>query len=100
MRDEKKHDYYIKNRKARRDYQRNYYAVNKRKILKQRALDMLADPELADKKRAYNRAYYLKNRARLKARRLAKAEAAKAGALGQPPSNKSSNPTPHPKTFF
>jgi len=82
MRDEKKHEYYLKNRKARKEYQRAYYARNKRKILKQRALDMLADPELADKKRAYNRAYYLKNRARLKARRLAKASAAKAKDSG------------------
>ena len=76
MRDEKKHQYYLKNKEARKEYQRAYYAANKRKILKKRELDLLADPELAEKKRAYNRAYYLKNRARLKARRLAK-EAAK-----------------------
>jgi len=78
MRDEKKHEYYLKNRDARKRYQRNYYTANKHKILKQRALDLLADPELADLKRAYNRAYYLKNRARLKERRLAKVAAAKA----------------------
>lgn len=77
MRDEKKHQYYLKNKEARKEYQRAYYAANKRKILKKRELDLLADPELVEKKRAYNRAYYLKNRARLKARRLAN-EATKA----------------------
>ena len=74
MRDQKKHEYYLKNHEARKAYQRKYYAANKAKILKQRALDLLADPELAEKKRAYNRAYYLKNRARLKELRKAKAE--------------------------
>ena len=72
MRDEKKHQYYLKNKETRKRYQRSYYTINKRKILAKRALDLLGDPELADKKRAYNRAYYLKNRARLKARSLAK----------------------------
>lgn len=82
MRDEKKHEYYVKNKEARKRYQRNYYTANKRKILAKRALDLLADPELFEKKRAYNRAYYLKNRARLKAQRLAKAAAAKARDSG------------------
>lgn len=73
MRDQKKHEYYLKNHEARKAYQRKYYAANKAKILKQRALELLAEPELVDKKRAYNRAYYLKNRARLKALRKTKA---------------------------
>ena len=78
MRDQKKHEYYLKNHEARKAYQRNYYAANKAKILKQRALEIIADPELADKKRAYNRAYYLRNRARLKALRQEKAQQKKA----------------------
>jgi len=74
MRDQKKHEYYLKNQEARKAYQRKYYAANRAKILKQRALELLEDPELVDKKRAYNRAYYLKNRARLKALRQKKAD--------------------------
>ena len=58
-------EYYLKNRKARLKYQREYYEVNKARIARKREVADATDPELRDKRRAYQRAYYRKFRARI-----------------------------------
>ena len=58
-------EYYLKNRKARLKYQREYYQANKARIARKREVADATDPELRDKRKRYQRAYYRKNRARI-----------------------------------
>jgi len=57
--------YYLKNRKARLHYQREYYQANKDRIARKREVAETVDPELRERRRQYQRAYYRKNRARI-----------------------------------
>ena len=57
--------YYLKNRKARLKYQREYYQANKDRIARKREVAETVDPELRDRRKRYQRAYYRKNRARI-----------------------------------
>jgi tryptophanyl-tRNA synthetase len=57
--------YYLKNRKARLHYQREYYQTNKGRIARKREVAEAVDPELRERRRKYQRAYYRKNRARI-----------------------------------
>ena len=57
--------YYLKNRKARLKYQRDYYQANKDRIARKREVAETVDPELRERRKRYQRAYYRKNRARI-----------------------------------
>lgn len=61
--------YYARNKRARCNYQREYYKKNRDRINRKRQIDEAVDPEKIEKRLEYNRAYYLKNRVRLLKRR-------------------------------
>lgn len=65
MVDEKKQNYYIKNRRERLQYQKDYYELNKENIKKGRAKRKLDEPSLVDKEQLYHRKYYEKNKERI-----------------------------------
>ena len=51
------------------EQRKEYYKKNKDQINRKRQIDEAVDPEKIEKRLAYNRAYYLKNRERLLKRR-------------------------------
>ena len=58
-------EYYRKNREARLKYQRDYYKANKGRIARKREVAETVDPNLAKRRKEYQRAYYRKHRARI-----------------------------------
>tara|TARA_R100001460_G_scaffold48144_2_gene86053 strand:- start:125 stop:355 length:231 start_codon:yes stop_codon:yes gene_type:complete len=71
-----KQAYYRRHREARLKYQRDYYHRTKKKFDRRDELWSVLEPEkLAEKKKKksdYNKAYYLRNKERIKARRKQK----------------------------
>lgn len=69
----KKREYYLANRDARLDYQNSYYKEAKSRFQRRNEIDELLEPEVvqARKKKLsdYNRAYYVKNKVRIFAKR-------------------------------
>ena len=69
----KKREYYLANRDARLDYQNSYYKEAKSRFQRRNEIDELLEPEVvqARKKKLsdYNRAYYVKNKERIFAKR-------------------------------
>ena len=65
----KKQEYYRKNREARLNYQHKWYAENKGGKHRKSEIMQVTDPEewerVREEKKKYNRAYYLKNRAKI-----------------------------------
>jgi len=75
MVDIKKQEYYIKNREARLQYQRDYYDQNKDRVKKNRAKKMLNEPSLIGKEREYNKKYYEINKKKIMEQRYSKRRA-------------------------
>ena len=71
----KKREYYLANRKKRLEYQNRYYRESKDRFQRRREIDEVLEPEvLEDRKNklsAYNKAYYIKNKDRIRAQRRA-----------------------------
>jgi len=69
----KKREYYLANRDARLEYQNRYYKEAKSRFQRRNEIDELLEPEVvqARKKKLsdYNRAYYVKNKERIFAKR-------------------------------
>lgn len=68
----KKQEYYLKNRRERLDYQREYYKRNKDWIKRKKELKLANDPEVALRQKEYNKNYYIKNKEKIKDQRLKK----------------------------
>ena len=68
----KKQEYYINNREKRLNYQRGYYAKNKKWIMRKKELKAEGDPDWALRQKEYNKNYYTKNKEKIKAQRLKK----------------------------
>lgn len=79
---EKKKRYYLKNREQRLAYQNKYYRESKSRFRRRREVEELLEPEKAEAARKrlseYNKAYYKKNKERIKAKRREKLNAGKA----------------------
>ncbi len=58
-------DYYARNKKERKEYQRLYYIRNKERIIAKRRLEELSDPAKHEYRKNYNKQYYLKNKERI-----------------------------------
>lgn len=69
MPDKSKQDYYIKNKKKRLKYQREYYQKNADKIKRGRDLKKENDPSWIGTQREYNRKYYIENKKKIKTKR-------------------------------
>lgn len=69
----KKREYYLANREKRLAYQNRYYRESRSRFQRRREIDEVLEPEkeIERKKRlsAYNRAYYVKNKERIMAKR-------------------------------
>ena len=63
MSEEESVSYYKTNRKKRLAYQKQYYLKNAELIKRKRELDTVLNPEKSVARKAYNRAYFLNNRA-------------------------------------
>jgi hypothetical protein len=78
-----KQEYYRKNRGKRLKYQHEWYARNKEVFERKDEILQVTDPEeweqKREKKRKYNRAYYLKNRKKLLAKQRARYAAQSSG---------------------
>jgi hypothetical protein len=61
--------YYDRNKEARKDYQKEYYALNQEFLRRKREIQKELEPEKAVKKKSYQKSYYLANRDRLLAER-------------------------------
>jgi hypothetical protein len=72
MSDKTSETYYQINRDLRLAYQKNYYKANVELIKRKRELEIVLDPEKSDARKAYNRAYFLKNRASIMEKRAAR----------------------------
>jgi hypothetical protein len=70
----KKQEYYRKNKEARVQYQRAYYAKNKHIIVRKREVRDFLDPEEREAMREYNKQYYAANKERIKQQRKQKRE--------------------------
>jgi len=57
--------YYDRNKEARKAYQKTYYAERQGELRRKRELEPLLHPDKYEKKRAYQREYYLTFRAKL-----------------------------------
>lgn len=68
-----KREYYLANREKRLAYQNKYYRETRNRVQRRREIDELLEPEkeIERKKRLsdYNRAYYVKNKDRIMAKR-------------------------------
>ena len=64
--------YYQNNREARLAYQKKYYKVHAELLKRKRELEVVLDPEKVDARKAYNRAYFLKNRASIMEKRASR----------------------------
>jgi len=69
MSDEEGETYYRLNRKKRLAYQKQYYLKNAELIKRKRELDTVLNPDKVDARKAYNRAYFLNNRAEIMEKR-------------------------------
>lgn len=69
MSDEKSESYYQINREKRLAYQKKYYKANVELIKRKRELETVLDPDKAAARKAYNRAYFLNNRASIMEKR-------------------------------
>ena len=58
-------DYYARNKKERKEYQRLYYIRNKERIKAKRRLEEISDPAKHEQRKNYNKNYYLKNKERI-----------------------------------
>ena len=72
MSDEKSESYYKNNREKRLAYQKKYYKLHAELIKRKRELEIVLDPDKVDARKAYNRAYFLKNRASIMEKRAAR----------------------------
>lgn len=72
MSDEEGATYYQLNRKKRLAYQKQYYLKNAELIKRKRELDIVLDPDRVDARKAYNRSYFLNNRAGIMEKRALK----------------------------
>ena len=72
MPDESSESYYKINRELRLAYQKNYYKANAETIKRKRELEIVLNPEKVDARKAYNRAYFLNNRALIMEKRAAR----------------------------
>ena len=83
MPDPKKQEYYRKNREKRLKYQHGWYKQNKHVFERRNEILQVTDPDewerKRDKKRKYNRKYYLRNREELLAKQRARYVAQRAG---------------------
>ena len=79
---EKKRRYYLKNREERLAYQNKYYRESKSRFRRRREVEELLEPEKVEaakkKLSEYNKAYYKKNKERIKIKRSKRLNAAKA----------------------
>ena len=66
---EEKHDYYARNKEARKSYQRQYYKNNRDRIKNKRKYDELNNPELKKARQEYNANYYKNHKNKLQERR-------------------------------
>jgi hypothetical protein len=71
MSDENNESYYKNNREKRLAYQKKYYKLHAELIKRKRELEIVLDPDKVDARKAYNRAYFLKNRASIMEKRAA-----------------------------
>ena len=71
MTDKKSESYYEINREKRLAYQKEYYKLHAGTIKRKRELDIVLNPEKVDARKAYNRAYFLNNRASIMKKRAA-----------------------------
>lgn len=62
---EEETDYYARNKKERKEYQRLYYIKNKERIKAKRRLEEISDPAKHEYRKNYNKSYYLKNKERI-----------------------------------
>jgi hypothetical protein len=62
---EEETDYYARNKKERKEYQRLYYIRNKERIKARRRLEEISDPAKHEYRKNYNKSYYLKNKERI-----------------------------------
>lgn len=69
MSDKTSETYYQINREKRLSYQKKYYRANAEVIKRKRELEIVLNPEKVDARKAYNRAYFLKNRASIMEKR-------------------------------
>jgi len=69
MSDKKSETYYQINREKRLAYQKEYYKLHAGTIKRKRELEVVLDPDKADARKAYNRAYFLNNRASIMEKR-------------------------------
>ncbi len=74
-------DYYSRNKKERKEYQRLYYIRNRERIKAKRRLEEISDPKKHEERKNYNKSYYLKNKERILKKR-AEAYAKKKEAKG------------------
>ena len=58
-------DYYTRNKKERKEYQRKYYLLNKERIKAKRRIEEIADPAKHEERKAYNKSYYLENKVQI-----------------------------------
>jgi len=69
----KKREYYLANRDARLDYQNRYYKESKSRFQRRNEIDELLEPEAVETRKKklsdYNKAYYVKNKERIIAKR-------------------------------
>ena len=69
----KKREYYLANRDARLEYQNRYYKEAKSRFQRRNEIDELLEPEVVEDRKKklsdYNRAYYVKNKERIFAKR-------------------------------
>jgi hypothetical protein len=72
MSDENNESYYKNNREKRLAYQKKYYKLHAELIKRKRELEIVLDPDKVDARKAYNRAYFLKNRASIMEKRAAR----------------------------
>lgn len=81
---EEKPNYYARNKKTRKEYQRRYYISNREKIIEKRKIERSDDPEKWAARSNYNKEYYKKNKDKiLERRRLAYADKKKSVDLGK-----------------
>ena len=72
MTDKKSESYYEINREKRLAYQKEYYKLRAGTIKRKRELDIVLNPEKVDARKAYNRSYFLNNRASIMEKRAAR----------------------------
>lgn len=69
----KKREYYLANRDTRLEYQNRYYKESKSRFQRRKEIDELLEPEAVETRKKklsdYNKAYYVKNKARIFAKR-------------------------------